>query len=146
MLNSVRSWLIAGALLTVPLLIKQNIGGAFVISAIAVLALEAASPTADALARAGLRWCLAGVAAALAAELLVLQAVIGIDSYVRCARKFAERRRPRQSPGVPGSRPGSWRHFGNGEDTRSEGYVLPVRKTRQTCTTLFGRSKVRTTR
>ena len=82
-------WLIAGALLTVPLLIKQNIGGAFVISAIAVLALEAASPTADALARAGLRWCLAGVAAALAAELLVLQAVIGIDSYVRWAWTYA---------------------------------------------------------
>lgn len=79
-------WLLAGALLTVPLLIKQNIGGAFLVSAIAVLALESIGGP---VARAGLRWCLAGVAAALAVELLLLQAVIGIDNYVRWAWTYA---------------------------------------------------------
>lgn len=79
-------WLLAGALLTVPVFVKQNIGGAYLVISVAALAADALSRGA---ARAGLRWCVAGLAGALALELLVLQLVIGIDNYLRWALAFA---------------------------------------------------------
>ena len=79
-------WLLAGALVAIPVFFKQNIGGAFLILAVgALLANAAARP----LARAGLRWCLAGLALALGTELLVLQLVVGIDHYLAWALTFA---------------------------------------------------------
>ena len=79
-------WLLAGALLSVPLLIKQNIGGAFLVSMLVVLAAEAIQRPA---ARRGFRQCLAGLAVALGIEVLALQLVVGMDSYVRWAWTFA---------------------------------------------------------
>jgi hypothetical protein len=79
-------WFLAGALLTIPVLIKQNIGGAYLVSVLVVLAAEALQRQA---ARAHFRQCLGGVAAALGVELLVLQLVVGLDSYVQWAWTFA---------------------------------------------------------
>lgn len=79
-------WILAGALLTIPLFVKQNIGGAFLVVSIVALAADALPKAA---ARAGLRWCIAGVGGALAVELVILQLIVGIDSYVRWAWVFA---------------------------------------------------------
>lgn len=83
---SARRWLVAGALLTLPIWIKQNIGGAFVVSTVAVLAVEAIARPA---ARPGLRWCAIGLAGAAAIEVAALQIVVGVDSYLRWAWTFA---------------------------------------------------------
>jgi 4-amino-4-deoxy-L-arabinose transferase-like glycosyltransferase len=79
-------WLLAGALISIPLFIKQNIGGAFLVLAIGALALDAASRPAM---RNGLRWCLVGLGIALGLELLALQLVVGIDQYLAWAWTFA---------------------------------------------------------
>jgi hypothetical protein len=79
-------WLLAGALITVPVFIKQNIGGAFLVLAVgALLADGLARPSA----RAGLRWCIAGLVIALGVELLALQLVVGIDNYLTWAWTYA---------------------------------------------------------
>jgi hypothetical protein len=79
-------WLIAGALIAVPVFVKQNFGGAFLVLApIALVADAWARPSA----RAGLWWCLGGLAIALGIELLVLQLVVGIDHYLAWAWTFA---------------------------------------------------------
>ena len=79
-------WLLAGALIAVPVFVKQNIGGAFLVVALGVLVVEAvARPSA----RAGLRWCLVGFGVALGAELLALQLTVGIDHYLAWAWTFA---------------------------------------------------------
>jgi hypothetical protein len=79
-------WLLAGALIAVPVFVKQNFGGAFLVVVVGVLVVEAvARPSA----RAGLRWCLAGFGVALGAELLALQLVVGIDHYLAWAWTFA---------------------------------------------------------
>jgi hypothetical protein len=79
-------WLIAGALIAVPVFLKQNFGGAFLVLApIALVADAWARPSA----RAGLRWCLTGLALALGVELLVLQLIVGIDHYLAWAWTFA---------------------------------------------------------
>lgn len=79
-------WLLAGALITVPVFIKQNIGGAFLVLAVVALAADALTRPA---ARAGLRWCLVGLAVALGLELVALQLVVGIDHYIAWAWTFA---------------------------------------------------------
>src|SRR2546423_2340023 len=79
-------WLVAGALISVPVFIKQNIGGAFLVLAVGALLGDALTRPA---ARAGLRWCLVGLAAALGFELLALQLVVGIDHYLAWAWTFA---------------------------------------------------------
>jgi hypothetical protein len=79
-------WLVAGVLLTLPLVIKQNIGGAFLVSAGAILLLEHVRAPVG---RPGLRWWLAGVAAGLGIQLVLIQAIIGIGSYVRWAWTYA---------------------------------------------------------
>ena len=79
-------WLIAGALISVPVFIKQNIGGAFLVLAVGALVVDALTRPA---ARAGLRWCLTGLAVALGLELLALQLVVGIDHYLAWAWTFA---------------------------------------------------------
>jgi hypothetical protein len=79
-------WLLAGALISLPVFIKQNIGGAFLILAVGALIADAmARPSA----RAGFRWCMGGLAAALGLELLVLQLVVGVDHYLAWAWTFA---------------------------------------------------------
>lgn len=79
-------WLIAGAALTVPFFVKQNIGGAFAGTAFVALA-------AEALARPGLRrgfaWCAVGAVVAFVTELAVLQLVVGIDNYLHWAFAYA---------------------------------------------------------
>ena len=79
-------WLLAGALIAIPVFFKQNIGGAFLVLAVAALVADA---VARPQARAGLRWCLIGLGVALGAELLVLQLVVGIDHYLAWALTFA---------------------------------------------------------
>ena len=79
-------WLVAGALISVPVFIKQNIGGAFLVLAVAALVADAFARPA---ARAGLRWCLTGLAVALGLELLALQLIVGIDQYLAWAWTFA---------------------------------------------------------
>jgi len=79
-------WLLAGALIAVPVFVKQNIGGAFLVLAVAALVVDA---TARPSARAGLRWCLIGLGAALGIELLALQLIVGIDHYLAWAWTFA---------------------------------------------------------
>lgn len=79
-------WLLAGGLIAVPVFIKQNIGGAFLVLAVGALVADGlARPSA----RAGLRWCIAGFGIALGAELLVLQLVVGIDHYLAWAWTYA---------------------------------------------------------
>ena len=79
-------WLLAGALIALPVFIKQNIGGAFLVLTLGALSLDAATRPSS---RAGLRWCLIGLGVALAAELLALQLVVGIDHYLAWAWTFA---------------------------------------------------------
>ena len=79
-------WLLAGALIAVPVFVKQNIGGAFLILALGTLVADAAARPS---ARAGLRWCVIGFGIALGAELLVLQLVVGIDHYLAWTWTFA---------------------------------------------------------
>ena len=79
-------WLVAGALISVPVFIKQNIGGAFLVLAVAALVADA---LVRPLARAGLRWCLLGLVVALGLELVALQLVVGIDHYLAWAWTFA---------------------------------------------------------
>jgi len=79
-------WLVAGALISVPVFIKQNIGGAFLVLAVVALVVDAFARPA---ARAGLRWCLTGLAVALGLELVALQLVVGVDHYLAWAWTFA---------------------------------------------------------
>jgi hypothetical protein len=79
-------WLVAGALISAPVFIKQNIGGAFLVLAVAALMTDA---FARPVARAGLRWCLIGLGLALGLEVVALQLVVGIDHYFAWAWTFA---------------------------------------------------------
>ena len=79
-------WIAAGALLTLPIWTKQTIGGAFLVSALGVLSLNAVVQPS---ARAWLRWCTAGIAVAFALEVATLQFTVGIDHYVGWTWSFA---------------------------------------------------------
>lgn len=79
-------WLLAGALIAVPVFVKQNFGGAFLVVTVGALVADAAARPP---ARAGLRWCLIGLGVALGVELLALQLVVGIDHYLAWAWTFA---------------------------------------------------------
>jgi len=79
-------WIIAGAALTLPLWIKQNIGGAFLVATIAALALEALRQRS---VSSSFRWCIAGTAAALAIELAILHGSAGVDAYLRWGWTYA---------------------------------------------------------
>ena len=81
-----RRWILVGALLTIPVLIKQNIGGAFLVLSVSALAVEALFRPA---ARPGLRWGIAGLAAALGIEVLAIQVVIGVDHFLRWTLSYA---------------------------------------------------------
>jgi hypothetical protein len=79
-------FIVAGALASLPLFIKQNIGGAFLIALVGVLFIEAVAHPPR---RRELRWFALGVAGALFIEVAVLQIVVGVDAYVRWAWTFA---------------------------------------------------------
>lgn len=79
-------WLVAGGLIAVPVFIKQNIGGAFLVLPVAALAAEAWARVS---ARQGFRWCVAGLAVTLGALILALQLRIGVDHYLQWAWTFA---------------------------------------------------------
>jgi hypothetical protein len=84
--SSMGRWLLAGVLLTIPIWIKQNIGGAFLVATVAVLAAEAlAAPSL----RRRFVWCLLGVASALGIEVVALQLFVGVDHYLVWAWTFA---------------------------------------------------------
>jgi hypothetical protein len=76
----------AGAVATVPLAFKQNIGGAFLVSLIGMLALEA---WADPVRRRELRWFGTGTLAALVTGALLTQLFIGLDVFLRDTIGFA---------------------------------------------------------
>lgn len=76
----------AGALATVPLFIKQNIGGAFLVSLVGVLVLEALTSLRR---RRELAWLGLGIGGALAIELVLMQLIVGVDAYIRWAWTFA---------------------------------------------------------
>ena len=79
-------WVIAGATTAIPVFIKQNIGGAFLLAVVAALAVEAvARPTA----RRGVALFGAGFIGAVAVEVAILQVVVGLDHYVQWAWTFA---------------------------------------------------------
>ncbi|HEV8228657.1 MAG TPA: hypothetical protein VGQ86_01775 [Candidatus Limnocylindria bacterium] len=79
-------WLIAGAVIAVPVFVKQNIGGAFLVLMVGALAAEALARPST---RAGLRWCMAGLAAALVVALLAVQLTAGIDRYLAWTWTYA---------------------------------------------------------
>jgi hypothetical protein len=83
---TVVQFMVAGALATVPLFIKQNIGGAFLVSLAGILVIEGWARPAR---RRELGWFGLGVAGALAVELVLLQLVVGVDAYIRWAWAFA---------------------------------------------------------
>src|SRR2546430_2038838 len=77
---------LAGVLLVIPLFMKQNAGGAFLVLMVASLALHAWSRRD---ARRVVRWITLAAASALLVEVVVLQLVVGVDNYVRWAWTFA---------------------------------------------------------
>lgn len=83
-------WLLAGALLTIPVWVKQNIGGPFLVLVVAGLTLEALSRRER---RDQLLWCLGGTVGTAAVELLLVQATIGLDRYAAGVWTFAVRGR-----------------------------------------------------
>jgi hypothetical protein len=72
----------AGSLATLPLFFKQNIGAAFLVAFVGVLAIEALGRPQR---RRELAWIGLGIGGALAAVLLAIQVVAGLDAYVRWA-------------------------------------------------------------
>ena len=80
------TWLVAGGLIAVPIFIKQNIGGAFLVLSVAALAAEALARVS---ARQGFHWCVAGIVVTLGVEILALQLFVGVDHYLRWAWTFA---------------------------------------------------------
>jgi hypothetical protein len=83
---SVARFAAAGALATVPLFIKQNIGGAFLVSLLGALLVEAWAWRAR---RPELSWFGLGLSGALVAELVALQLVVGIGAYVQWTWTYA---------------------------------------------------------
>ena len=81
-----RRLFIAGAAAATPLAFKQNIGGAFLVSLLAALILEA---WAEPLRRRELRWIGTGSAAALAAGALLIELFTGLDPFLRDTVGFA---------------------------------------------------------
>ena len=79
-------WTIAGVLLTLPLFMKQNIGGAFLFLMLGALAVEAVARPST---RRGFRWCAGAAVVALALEVGVLQLIVGVDKYLEWAWTFA---------------------------------------------------------
>ncbi|HEV8468573.1 MAG TPA: hypothetical protein VGR46_03105 [Candidatus Limnocylindria bacterium] len=78
--------LLAGALLAVPVFIKQTIGGAFLVLMVVALAADAlAQPSA----RASFRWIMAGLVVWLGLEVAALQLVVGVDKYLIWTWNFA---------------------------------------------------------
>jgi hypothetical protein len=76
----------AGAVATIPLFIGQNIGGAFLVVLGAVLFMEALSRSAR---WRELRWLGLALGATLLIETAILQAVAGLDNFLRWTWTFA---------------------------------------------------------
>ena len=72
----------AGALAIVPLFIKQNIGGAFLVALVGVLAIEALARPQR---RRELAWFGLGIGGAFLVTFVVMQLIVGVDAYVRWA-------------------------------------------------------------
>jgi hypothetical protein len=78
--------LVAGALLAVPVFIKQTIGGAFLVFMIVALLVDALAQPGR---RASFRWIMAGLVICLGLEVAALQLVVGIDNYLTWTWSFA---------------------------------------------------------
>jgi hypothetical protein len=78
--------LVAGALLAVPVFIKQTIGGVFLVLMVVALLVDA---LAQPRRRTSFRWILAGLVICLGLEVSVLQLVAGVDNYLMWTWTFA---------------------------------------------------------
>jgi len=78
--------LLAGAVLALPLFIKQTIGGVFLVLMVAALGVDALARPSS---RTSFRWIMVGLFGVLAVELLGLQLIVGIDHYLDWAWGFA---------------------------------------------------------
>ena len=78
--------LMAGALLAVPIFVKQTIGGAFLVLMVAALLADAVARPAG---RPSFRWIMAGLVVCLGLEIAALQLVVGIDHYLMWTWNFA---------------------------------------------------------
>ena len=79
-------WFFSGALLAVPIFVKQTFGGVFLVLMVLALAADAWANPSN---RRALRWLSAGLVVTLAFEIAVLQIVAGIDNYLRWTWTFA---------------------------------------------------------
>lgn len=78
--------LIAGALLAVPVFVKQTIGGAFLVLMVAALAADALAQPST---RRSFRWIVTGLAVSLGLEVAALQLVVGVGNYLTWTWGFA---------------------------------------------------------
>jgi hypothetical protein len=78
--------LLGGALLAVPVFIKQTIGGAFLALMVVALLVDA---LAEPRRRTSFRWIMAGLVICLGLEVSALQLVVGIDHYLTWTWTFA---------------------------------------------------------
>ncbi|HYR93817.1 MAG TPA: glycosyltransferase family 39 protein [Methylomirabilota bacterium] len=83
---SPRRLVVAGAVATLALFIKQNIGGAFLVALVGVLAVEASFRPER---RRELPWLGLGIVGALAIEVALLQVVVGLDNFIHWTWTFA---------------------------------------------------------
>jgi len=78
--------LVAGALIALPVFVKQTIGGAFLLLMVAALLADAVARPSG---RASFRWIAAGVVVCLGLEVAALQLVVGLDNYLTWTWNFA---------------------------------------------------------
>jgi hypothetical protein len=88
-----RSALICGAVLALPLFVKQNTGLAFLATAAVVLLWLIARNLGRGFSTAGLLWIFAGMAGAFAFALLLIQCFAGLGNYWHWTIQFASARR-----------------------------------------------------
>jgi hypothetical protein len=78
--------LVGGALLAVPVFIKQTIGGAFLVLMVVALLVDALAQPGR---RTSFRWIMAGLVICLGLEVSALQLVAGVDNYLTWTWNFA---------------------------------------------------------
>jgi len=78
--------LLGGALLAVPVFVKQTIGGAFLVLMVVALLVDALAQPSR---RTSFRWIIAGLVVCLGLEVSALQLVVGLDHYLTWTWNFA---------------------------------------------------------
>ncbi len=82
-----------GAMLVVPLFVKQNVGLAFLVATVSALAILMVLARSDPRRARGYAWAIAGIASALALALLLIHLTAGLASYWHWTARFARSRR-----------------------------------------------------